>query len=85
MPNHVIPFLEDPASVAPATNSITWRAAPLARLQRVPEAFRQQVRTGIEAYARDHGAEVIERDIAEAAFVAVREKMCPVEHDKDKG
>jgi hypothetical protein len=50
----------------------------------VPDAFRQQVRISVEAYARENGATVIEGDIADAAFVASRKNMCPVDHDGEK-
>ncbi len=77
---HVTPFLEEneaPASAAPA---IKWKAASLARLQRVPEAFRDSVRASVEDYARQQGASVIEGEIEEGGFTASREKMCPVDH-----
>ena len=80
-PEHVVPFLEDVGQARGAP--VTWRAASLARLQRVPEAFRDQVRTSVETYARAHGAEVIDGDIAETAFVAARQNMCPVDHESD--
>ncbi len=80
---HVEPFIEDSGSATKHNSTITWRTASLARLQRVPEAFRDQVRSSIEQYAREHGATIIEGDIAEAGFVASRENMCPVDHKKD--
>ncbi len=81
---HIRPFITE--SVLPEDNApnITWRAAPLARLQRVPEAFRGQVRASVEAFARENGTTIIEGDIAEAAFVASRENMCPVDHGDEK-
>lgn len=79
-PAHVRPFLEDKAVDIP----IEWRAAPLARLQRVPEAFRPSVRASIEAYARARGATVIEGQLAEDAFAEARKGMCPVDHDAGK-
>lgn len=78
---HVEPFLEDRIVVDKDAPKMVWRAASQARLQRVPEAFRNQVRTSIEAYARTQGATVIEGDIAEAGFVASRKNMCPVDHE----
>lgn len=79
---HVEPFLEDTAPLAGEAQKMTWRTASLARLQRVPEAFRDQVRVGVEAHARSAGATVIEGDIADAGFTAVRKNMCPVDHEK---
>ncbi len=81
-PDHVIPFLEDIAPPATDESEIVWRAAALARLQRVPEAFRAQVRNTVNDYARKQGAAVIEGEIEEAAFAASRRAMCPVDHGK---
>lgn len=77
---HVEPFLVDYTPQPAPGLSITWRAAPLARLHRVPEAFRDQVRASVENFARTRGATVIDGDIAEAAFVFARERMCPIDH-----
>ncbi len=85
LPEHVMPFMEEAGTVSADTPEITWRAASLARLQRVPEAFRDQVRSSVEHYARQHGADVIGGEIAEAAFVASRKNMCPVDHQKGGG
>jgi nucleotide-binding universal stress UspA family protein len=82
---HVEPFLSDEAPAAPAQTAITWRAASLARLQRVPEAFRDQVRTSVERHVRKHGASEVHGELAEAAFAVARENMCPVDHSKDGG
>ncbi len=82
LPEHVEPFLsEAELELVDQQESpdIEWRAATLARLQRVPEAFRGQVRNSIENYARKHGATVIEGDLADAAFAASRQSMCPVD------
>ncbi|MBZ0215707.1 MAG: universal stress protein [Fimbriimonadaceae bacterium] len=81
-PEHVEPFLADAAEPREPVTEITWRAAPLARLQRIPEAFRDRVRISVEAFARARGATVIEGNIAEAAFASAREGMCPVDHEK---
>jgi hypothetical protein len=56
---------------------------PPPRLQRVPEAFREQVRISVESFVRDRGESTVEGEIAEAAFVAAREMMCPVDHTGD--
>jgi hypothetical protein len=80
LPEHVQPFIEDVKPGAGSSPAITWRAASLARLQRVPEAFREQVRISVESFARDRGESAVEGETAEAAFVAAREMMCPVDH-----
>ncbi|MDH3742271.1 MAG: universal stress protein [Hyphomicrobiales bacterium] len=72
---HVQPFVCDAISdVAMAT--ITWSAASLARLQRVPEAFRQKAREEIESYARSIGAEEISGEVEDGGFAAARRLMC---------
>ena len=78
---HVAPFMGD---IEPEVgkSGIIWRAASLARLNRVPEAFRDQVRTSIERFARKAGATEIFGDLADAAFAASREYMCPVDHSE---
>jgi hypothetical protein len=80
---HVQPFIDDVRPGAVERSSITWRAASLARLQRVPEAFREQVRVSVEEFVRDRGKSTVEGKTAEAAFVAAREMMCPVDHTVD--
>lgn len=85
LPAHVQPFIEDAeTTVDSAASGITWRAAARARLQRVPEAFREQVRVSVENFAQERGASVIEGEIAEAAFTSARENMCPVDHSGGK-
>ena len=76
---HLRPFLKE-AGETPAPPAIRWKAAALARLQRVPEAYRAQVRRLVEDYASDHGATEIGGEIEEAAFASVRRHMCPVEN-----
>ena len=78
------PFIEDSKLPQEEFPKMTWRAAPLARLQRVPEAFRDQVRVSVEAHARSKGLSIIEGQLAEEAFVASRQKMCPVDHEGDQ-
>ncbi|NOX72108.1 MAG: universal stress protein [Alphaproteobacteria bacterium] len=76
---HLEPFLAE-AALKPATRGeIIWRTAPLARLQRVPEAFRAQVRTAIEDFARDRGLKIVDSRIEDDAFAASRMAMCPVD------
>ncbi|MCP5088742.1 MAG: hypothetical protein GY952_18275, partial [Rhodobacteraceae bacterium] len=79
---HAEPFVEDAAPPAAETPEMIWRAASLARLQRIPEAFRDAARATVEAYAKSIGATIIEGDVAEAGFVASRKSMCPVDHEK---
>lgn len=84
LPEHVLPFLDDVRDGGGET-AITWRAAPLARLQRVPESFRATVKASIEAHARANGATVIEGQLAEDAFAEARKGMCPVDHGGGTG
>ncbi len=79
---HIVPFMAE-AALEPASAEITWRAAPLARLQRVPEAFRGQVKTAIERFARDRGLAEVGPEIEDEAFAASRMAMCPVEPGKE--
>lgn len=85
LPAHVLPFIDDARPASGASAAIAWRAASLARLQRVPEAFREQVRASVEAFVRDRGERTVEGATAEAAFVAAREMMCPVDHAAGSG
>ena len=79
---HVEPFMAE-AALQPAVreDAITWRAASRARLQRVPEAFRDQVKNSIENFARKRGLSVIDAAIEDEAFAMSRMAMCP----EDKG
>ncbi len=76
-PEHVAPFLEE--NPAPA---LTWSAASLARLNRVPEDFRPQVREAIERFAASRGATAIDGAIEDAAFASARMAMCPAPEGK---
>jgi len=76
---HIEPFMAE-AVLKPATrqdSGIEWRAASLARLQRVPEAFRDQVKTSIENFAKKRGVSVIDAEIEDDAFANARLAMCP--------
>ncbi len=79
---HVEPFMAE-AALEPVVrdDAITWRAASRARLQRVPEAFRDQVKGSIENFARKRGLSVIDAAIEDEAFGMARMAMCP----EDKG
>jgi len=81
-PEHIEPFMAE-AALEPAVreDAITWRAASQARLQRVPEAFRDQVKNSIENFARKRGLLVIDASIEDEAFGMARMAMCP----EDKG
>lgn len=72
---HVRPFIDD--LVAHGGQPLIWSAASLARLQRVPEAFRDKARQEIEAHARKIGATEIAGDVEDAGFAAARRLMCP--------
>ncbi|MBV1865757.1 MAG: universal stress protein [Rhodobacteraceae bacterium] len=76
---HVEPFMAEAALEPASRDEITWRAASLARLQRVPEAFRGQVKSAIENFARDRGLSVVDGEIEDEAFAASRMAMCPVD------
>jgi len=85
---HIAPFLEESrplASTSPVakTAEITWSAASLARLMRLPESIRDQVRAAVEAFARNHGASHIEGEMEDLAFGELRKAMCPKEADED--
>lgn len=75
---HVEPFMAE-AVLEPAVRevAIEWRAASLARLQRVPEAFRDQVKNSIENFARKKGLLAIDSAIEDEAFGMARMAMCP--------
>jgi len=75
---HVEPFMAE-AALEPATREATieWRAASLARLQRVPEAFRDQVENSIENFVRKRGMSVVDSSIEDDAFASARMAMCP--------
>ncbi len=80
---HIEPFMAE-AVLEPASrqeSGIEWRAASLARLQRVPEAFRDQVKTSIENFAKKRGVSVVDAAIEDEAFANARLAMCP----EDKG
>jgi len=79
---HVSPFMAEAALKPEIRDKILWRASPLARLQRVPEAFRAQVKSAIENFARDRGLSVVDSLIEDEAFAASRMAMCPVEPGK---
>ena len=67
---HVRPFLDDQA--APA---LTWTAAALARLARVPEMVRETVRGRVEASARERGITEITLEVAETELAQARQDM----------
>jgi len=75
---HIEPFMVE-AALEPATReaAIEWRAASLARLQRVPEAFRDQVKNSIENFVRKRGLAVVDTAIEDEAFASARMAMCP--------
>jgi len=63
---------------------LAWSAASLARLNRIPEQFRQKARDEIEARARALGASEISGDVEEAGFAAARRLMCPEPEASDR-
>lgn len=76
--DHLEPFMTE-AALEPAIreDAVEWRAASLARLQRVPEAFRDQVKNSIENFARKRGLSVVDANIEDEAFGMARMAMCP--------
>ncbi len=74
---HIEPFMVEATLQDNAAGAIEWRSASLARLNRVPEAFRDQVRSGIESFARKRGITVIDAQIEDEAFANARMAMCP--------
>lgn len=68
---HVTQFLE---SQGPA-DSMPWAAAALARLAKVPEGVRGEVRDRIEDLAREQGADEVTMEIAEDGFAEGRKAM----------
>lgn len=82
---HVEPFIADVDLAETSTlnapdadfPTIVWSAASLARLQRIPEAFRPKARAEIEAHARQIGAAEISGEVEDAGFTAARRLMCP--------
>lgn len=76
--DHIEPFMAE-AAMEPAVReaAIVWRAAPRARLQRVPEAFRDQVKNSIENFVRKRGLTAVDSSIEDEAFGMARMAMCP--------
>lgn len=66
------PFMSEAALGPAIRDDVIRRAVPLARLQRVPDAFRNQVKVAIENFARDRGLVVIDGEIENQAFAASR-------------
>ncbi len=72
---HVEPFMAD---IAPSDlPDLAWDASFIARLQRVPEAFRDQARKTIETYVRAQGETRVSGEAGEGGFAAARKGMCP--------
>ena len=77
MPEHVLPFVGEDVDVGEKQSELIWSAAYLARLQRVPEAFRAQARQTIENHVRGLGETEVAGEAAEGGFAAARKRMCP--------
>ncbi len=73
--DHVEPFA--PQEEIEAEKPLQWAASYLARLQRVPEPFRDKARQTIENYVRRSGAVKVDGDVAEGGFAEARKAMCP--------
>jgi Proto-chlorophyllide reductase 57 kD subunit len=63
----MIPATDGAPGRAPAEVPIRWTAAAEARLTNVPEFVRPMARTGIERFAREHGALEVDESILDAA------------------
>jgi nucleotide-binding universal stress UspA family protein len=70
---HVTPFLD----LVDAT-ALTWSAAALARVARVPEMVRDTVKLEIEDLARQREQDPVSLELAEEVILEVRKNMCPV-------
>jgi nucleotide-binding universal stress UspA family protein len=67
-----------------ATPSLSWQAAALARLMRVPEGFmRDSSKQRIEAYARNHDHKEISLAVAEAGLDEARKVMESAMQDQE--
>lgn len=69
-PEHVQPFIDAGAAPAPV-----WSAAALARINRVPDMVRNQVRRRAEDHAYEIDAAEIDTDCVEAALAQSRKAM----------
>ena len=75
---HIAEFVNDAAATgAQRPSAIIWSSASLARLQRIPEMFRDKARQEIEAHARKIGATEISGETENGGFAAARRLMCP--------
>ena len=76
MPEHVTPFLQEQED--DVTAKISWDAAALARLARVPEKMRARVKLRVEEAAHEQGIQKVDFDMAEKIILDIRRTMCPV-------
>ncbi|MBT5361674.1 MAG: universal stress protein, partial [Gammaproteobacteria bacterium] len=76
--SHIQPFIDSP-SISPANDQqseLSWGAAALARLTRVPEGFmRDSSKQRIESYAREHGHHEVTLEVAESGLEQARKAM----------
>ena len=79
MAEHVSPFLES----EPEPEGLSWQAAALARLARVPEKVRDRVKCHVEDSAREQGSDTVTFDLAETVISDIRRTMCPVPEEED--
>lgn len=72
--DHIRPFIGQEEKSTPST--LTWGAAALARLSRVPEGFmRNSSKERIESYARNSNLQEITLEVAEAGLDQARKAM----------
>ena len=74
---HVRPFVDEAGHSGAGTEKLEWSAAFLARLQRVPGAFRDKARETIENHVRSLGETRVDGAAGEGGFAAARKAMCP--------
>ena len=73
---HVEPFVGTDEKSTRQNNTLAWAAAYLARIQRVPERFRDKARQTIENHVLANNGERVDGELAEAGFAAARKIMC---------
>ncbi len=78
MPEHVAPFLEQDEVLA----GLSWDAAALARLARVPEKVRDRVKFLVEETAHEKGVKNVNLALAEEIISEIRSTMCPVPEEE---
>jgi hypothetical protein len=63
----MMPAAEGASETRPGQGAVRWTAAAEARLANIPEFVRPMARTGIEKFAQERGALVVDEKILDAA------------------